>query len=230
MNCFNIREIQAILKRKFFVDLINTHDYHVLLNKTAVGSRFKLNNSESISGNTLLFYKYGLELMPKIRNNIYFSNFSLFEEPAVLKMQSFPFLLTNYFATNYKFPKLYNFSTFFNSITFFGESVFANSTALTLFFFNNQFFSIDFLENFFKNSSKNMKSSLQILFKKISDFLITAFRTTSSAFYQFLQFCDFLTELTREYFNNFDYDKFSVYMRRLPIYLTELIRITYGYF
>ena len=31
MNCFNIRELQGILKRKFFTDIINTHD-HKLLN------------------------------------------------------------------------------------------------------------------------------------------------------------------------------------------------------
>jgi hypothetical protein len=26
MNCFNIREIQSILKRRFYTDLINTQD------------------------------------------------------------------------------------------------------------------------------------------------------------------------------------------------------------
>lgn len=91
MNCFNIREIQAILKRKFFVDLINTHDHHTLLNKTAVGSRFKLNNSESINSNILIFYNYGLEFAPKIRNNSYFVEMNSFDASNSLKTNSFQF-------------------------------------------------------------------------------------------------------------------------------------------
>jgi hypothetical protein len=45
MNCFNIRELQGILKRKFFVDLINTHDHRNLSNQTMLALRFKLNNN-----------------------------------------------------------------------------------------------------------------------------------------------------------------------------------------
>ncbi len=43
MNCFNIREAESLLKRRFFTDLINSKDQHILLNKTAIGLRFKLN-------------------------------------------------------------------------------------------------------------------------------------------------------------------------------------------
>src|ERR1700709_2358437 len=71
MNCFNIREIQAVLKKRFFVDLINTHDHHELLDKTAMGLRFKTNNVNSINGNIFLFYNYGLEFTSKIRTNNY---------------------------------------------------------------------------------------------------------------------------------------------------------------
>jgi len=67
MNCFSIREIQSILKRKFFTDLINTHDHKTLLDKTAMGLRFKTNNINSINSNIFNFYNYGIEFSPKIR-------------------------------------------------------------------------------------------------------------------------------------------------------------------
>ena len=74
MNCFNIREIQSILKRKFFTDLINTHDHHILLDKTAMGLRFKTNNINSINNNIFVFYNYGIEYTAKIRSSSYVFN------------------------------------------------------------------------------------------------------------------------------------------------------------
>jgi hypothetical protein len=60
MNCFNIREIQSILKRRFFTDLVNTHDYHNLLNKSTMGLRFKLNGVNPSDSNAFLFSTYGI--------------------------------------------------------------------------------------------------------------------------------------------------------------------------
>ena len=60
MNCFNIREIQALLKGRFFTDLVNSHDHHLFLNKTVIGLRFKTDNLDSINPNMLLFYRYGI--------------------------------------------------------------------------------------------------------------------------------------------------------------------------
>jgi hypothetical protein len=74
MNCFNIREIQSILKRRFFTDLINTHDHHVLLDRTAMGLRFKTNNINTLNNNSNLFYNYGIEFSPKIRTVLYNTN------------------------------------------------------------------------------------------------------------------------------------------------------------
>ena len=85
MNCFNIREIQSILKRKFFTDLINTHEHHSLLDKTAMGLRFKTNNINSINSNVFIFYNYGLEFAPKIRTSFFNSNSD----------QSLPFFFSN---------------------------------------------------------------------------------------------------------------------------------------
>ena len=44
MNCFNIREVQSLLKRKFFVDMINTHEYKSLLNNSMISLKYKTND------------------------------------------------------------------------------------------------------------------------------------------------------------------------------------------
>jgi hypothetical protein len=61
MNCFNIREAQALLKRKFFTDLLNSHKHTELLNKTALNLKFKLNDLHNLQSNTQLFFNYGLK-------------------------------------------------------------------------------------------------------------------------------------------------------------------------
>lgn len=60
MNCFNIREIQSLLKARFFADLVSTSDHHQFLNKTAIGLRYNTTSIDSINPNMLLFYRYGL--------------------------------------------------------------------------------------------------------------------------------------------------------------------------
>lgn len=72
MNCFNIREIQSILKRKFFTDLINTHDHHQLLGKSALGVRFRTSNINSVNSNIFVFYNYGTEFAPKVKTGSFF--------------------------------------------------------------------------------------------------------------------------------------------------------------
>ena len=59
MNCFNIREIQAILKGRFFSDLVNSEDHHDFLEKTSIGMRFKTNSLDAIQPNMLLMFRYG---------------------------------------------------------------------------------------------------------------------------------------------------------------------------
>jgi hypothetical protein len=59
MNCFNIRELQGILKRKFFPDLININDHRYLMDTSMIGLRFKFNNNDMIKPEQSLFYNYG---------------------------------------------------------------------------------------------------------------------------------------------------------------------------
>jgi len=87
MNCFNIREIQGILKRKFFTDLFNSNDHHDLLNSTMVGLRYKTNGISSIDQNMTLFYNYGTLNTPKVKYLSYKSNFLNQEERIIFFRQ-----------------------------------------------------------------------------------------------------------------------------------------------
>jgi len=130
MNCFNIREIQSLLKRKFFTDLINTHDHHTLLDKTAMGLRFKTNNINSINSNVFIFYNYGIEFTPKIRTiDYFFNNANSFNNTFSFNNNSFLFSFINIF-TNI------NVFHFFNNIFFFLTNCFSFLTLLTLDFKN----------------------------------------------------------------------------------------------
>merc|ERR1711916_261198 len=59
MNCFNIRELQGVLKRKFFTDLINTNDHRDFLNQSIIGLRFKSNNNLAITPDMESFFNLG---------------------------------------------------------------------------------------------------------------------------------------------------------------------------
>lgn len=65
MNCFNIRELQGILKRKFFPDLMNNSDHHHLMESSMLGLRFKINFNEAIRPDQSLFYNFGITNLSK---------------------------------------------------------------------------------------------------------------------------------------------------------------------
>jgi hypothetical protein len=60
MNCFNIRELQGILKRKFFTDLVNTSDNHKAMESTLINMRHKNNMSNILLYDQTLFYNFDL--------------------------------------------------------------------------------------------------------------------------------------------------------------------------
>ena len=100
MNCFNIREIQALLKGRFFTDLVNTHDHHEFLNKTTIGIRFKTNNLDSINPNMLLFYRYGIHSNTQNRSQSFFSNLTKHSSYEFFSTKSKMLFLINYFNLN----------------------------------------------------------------------------------------------------------------------------------
>ena len=71
MNCFNVRELQALLKNRFFNELTNSRDHHEFLDQTAIGIRFKTNNLDTIHSNILLLYRYGVTSDPQVRFQSY---------------------------------------------------------------------------------------------------------------------------------------------------------------
>lgn len=116
MNCFNIREIQAILKKRFFIDLLNHHDHHLLLNNIIAGLRYKIEAINEINSNMYLFYNYGIQISPKIRvnhslNNLNNSKYSSYSS-ANIKIFSFVNFFIN-FKIFYYFNLLYIQSTSF---------------------------------------------------------------------------------------------------------------------
>lgn len=68
MNCFNIRELQSVLRKKFFTDLVNTNDHKELLNSTMVGLRFKNNSSTLLSTDISAFYNQGTSFGNKFKS------------------------------------------------------------------------------------------------------------------------------------------------------------------
>lgn len=77
MNCFNIRELQGILKRKFFTDLVNSNDHRDLFDKSIIGLRFKNNNQLNINHDMSLFYNFGTTTSSKTKSTLFTNNYSL---------------------------------------------------------------------------------------------------------------------------------------------------------
>jgi hypothetical protein len=67
MNCFNVRELQGNLKRKFFTDLVNSNDHRDFLNQSILGMRFKTNNNLSITPDMEAFYNFGTTTTSKAK-------------------------------------------------------------------------------------------------------------------------------------------------------------------
>lgn len=59
MNCFNIRELQSMLKQKYFSDILSSNDHHKLLNEAVIGLRYKNNHASSINPDMLQFSNFG---------------------------------------------------------------------------------------------------------------------------------------------------------------------------
>ena len=71
MNCFNIREVQTLLKARFYADLLNENHQHLFLNRTAPNVRFKLQDTNFLNSSTLLLNKYGALQTINSRNQEY---------------------------------------------------------------------------------------------------------------------------------------------------------------
>jgi hypothetical protein len=164
MNCFNIREIQGILKRKFFTDLVNVSDNRLNTESVLIGMRHKNNMNNILTYDQSLFYNFDLTKTSKFKsfyispgdtytyrnhnlttqlfNNLNLNpikiNLSLFSLPLIL-----PQLLKDFinFLNNSLFFILYPISSISYSV-FFVNSVFISNLYLYITPINNTLTSI----------------------------------------------------------------------------------------
>jgi hypothetical protein len=211
MNCFNIREIQSILKRKFFTDLINTHDHHILLDKTAMGLRFKTNNVNSINSNIFVFYNYGIEYTAKIRSSSYAFNALDSNSQFVNNKSALYFFINNFSNFNIFFLMnilFLNFSNISLHLNYFSE------------FFKNFFFSIydsiiSLIETLFFNFF-----FLIDLFYEIVDSLFSFFKNFNNLFFLFLYSINF-------FFDSFTKNFIEVFFSNKEIFKNIFKNITF---
>ena len=119
MNCFNIRELQGILKRKFFTDLVNSNDHRNLLDKSVIGLRFKNNNQLNINHDMSLFYNFGTTNSSKAKTGLFSSNYSNTADSTITGQVSLMFVsflnnLTSFNITGFGHPM---------SVTFVGNTL-----------------------------------------------------------------------------------------------------------
>lgn len=62
LNCFNMRQLDTVLRRQFFTDFFSTGDHKQLMNETLLGLRFKLNQGEGAQFDSFTFFNYGTTL------------------------------------------------------------------------------------------------------------------------------------------------------------------------
>ena len=103
MNCFNIREAQSLLKKRFFIDLITSTEQHTLLTKTMLGLRYKTSDLQAIQGNEGLFSTYNLS---KLSSNKYSTTQTLPRSFFFSLRNSNVTLYSNTFVTQYVVSKL----------------------------------------------------------------------------------------------------------------------------
>ena len=109
MNCFNIRELQGILKRKFFVDLVDSHDYKELLKSSMINLRYKTNSNLNLDFDTSMFYKFGIHTTNINKEIIFYNNVS---KNSISSREAF---LVDYFNNN----TLGHFSFLQNLVSYF---------------------------------------------------------------------------------------------------------------
>ena len=71
MNCFNIREVQTLLRSKYHPTFLDVLEHHQLLEYTTIGLRYKLFGLDPISSNMSLAFEHGIYKVPTDRDTFY---------------------------------------------------------------------------------------------------------------------------------------------------------------
>ena len=80
MNCFNIREVQTLLRSKYHPSFLDVLEHHQLLEHTVIGLRFKLFGLDSINSNMSLAFEHSISKTPTNRSSLY-NNIQFISEP-----------------------------------------------------------------------------------------------------------------------------------------------------
>lgn len=173
MNCFNVREAESLLKRKFFVDLINSKDLHELYNDTALSLRYKTFNKLNLENNFNINLDYSNSLISyfkKIQLNNFFTNKKSFGlNNKILSENSYNFFLISYFKNN----------NFFSVINFSFLNIFEN--------FFNKIQSFNFYLDFSK-FNLILNEILEIFKNFFFNLSTTSFKTTFNSIYYFFNY------------------------------------------
>jgi hypothetical protein len=161
MNCFNIRELQGILKRKFFTDLVNSSDSHKATDSTLINMRHKNNMSNILIYDQSLLYNFDLTTTSKYKNFLFspgkvysYSNLNYNITPkfinsinisnvGIRNLNNFTSLLKD-FINFICIPSVYPLITLHSSVYFLFNSV-----------LNNLYFNLPSFNNFINKFSPN---------------------------------------------------------------------------
>lgn len=202
MNCFNIREVESLLKRRFFTDLITSKDHHTLLDKTSLGLRYKLNDNTFLNNNINSSYNYGLNLNVQTRNSNFLDFFftkttDKFDDTQSFSPNFYFFKIISYFETTNFFN---NVISTVNSIFFFlleKNFLFVDSSR----FWNEFFTIINLLGNFFISFKNIIWNVLTVFYRTVSFFFTLFILSPINGLYLFLSilfyFFSFLFNITK---------------------------------
>jgi hypothetical protein len=194
MNCFNIRELQGILKRRFFTDLVNPSDHRELLSSSMIGLRFKNNNNLNLDHDALTFFKLGTNNLDKTRNSqlindylpvnsVYF-NYNTFGLDNLFPRTLGNFLISQTLITGFFATSLTTFPV--SLISFFNKQALTNFfTAIKSNFFVNTA-SLDMTKSHLSESSNQQKTFFTSSNTPISD--MNAFYSESTSLLRFSRF------------------------------------------
>jgi hypothetical protein len=144
MNCFNIREIQGILKRKFFTDLVNTGDIRSSLDSTIISMRHRQNMSNILLYDQSLFYNFDLSNNSRYKsffiqpNNTYlYQSSGFFSTPSVILNTRYNILYRPVMTLNQTLKDLFYFSyipLFYSICTLHSSIVYIKYLLVSVFF------------------------------------------------------------------------------------------------
>jgi heme/copper-type cytochrome/quinol oxidase subunit 1 len=242
MNCFNIRELQGILKRKFFVDLIDSHDYKDLLKSSMINLRYKTNSNLNLDFDTSMFYKFGIHTTNINKEIIFYDNASkniisnreaflldYFNHNNTLGYFSFLQNLVSYFWFFYIHITIILFSvpTLFKAITLTNILSFTWLSEIKQVLSNNfSILQLNFFESYqfvdSKNNIKNLSFNVSDNYNNLQDNALNTFSESSSS-QRFTRFNNVLINYdykTGNYIGNWD--------KQYPFLINSFIEVARG--